>query len=515
MLSFGVHAQSLPSFMKDIRIRTSLIKPSSDPTKKLVFSGKYIYKTDTNFNTLSNKYFSVPGNSASWGGYIENDSVSAVLLDYSYVTPSESTIGNVICLINRNTDDTIRTIRQSDLRSYYIDFYKDTLILFNKSVRNDNSYNLKKISKTGQVLSSTNTPYTANSIGRFRFFKHGNSIYLYSLSQFDSSTTTINVKRLDLSGNLIQSNIFNVSFPKKNGYIELSTIITEQNSHVILLRRSDNSVTAPLDYYLFASDTLGNKLWENSIDGKYSSRSNVALSKNSDSTYLTYGCKTKDSIWSYFIQKRNLFTGQLIDSVVGKLVHKTKELTSICNSSVLINNSSGFDLLISYRNVTDKYSQYPISLITKFSFDNQLNEMDRHTIRLNGYWLYGIFNVMYDNQNRITFMGEHSPSIAVGNKTYITTYEFKSDYEHTYYTVGIDQFNSNNFLGLYPNPAYNKLSIQSSFKVEKYCIYNLLGEKQLEGNYADEIDVSTLSSGMYVIQIKNDTGYTNHKFIKE
>ena len=234
--------------------------------------------------------------------------MSAVLLDYAYVTPWESTIGNVICLINRNTDDTIRTIRQSDLRSYYIDFYKDTLILFNKSVSNDDSYNLKKISKTGQVYSSTNTPYTANIIDRFRFFKHGNSIYLYSLSQFDSSTTTINIKRLDLSGNLIQSNIFNVSFPKKNGFIELSTIITEQNSHVILLRRSDNSVTAPLDYYLFASDTLGNKLWENSIDGKYSSRSSVALSKNSDSTYLTYGCKAKDSIWSYFIQKRNLFT---------------------------------------------------------------------------------------------------------------------------------------------------------------------------------------------------------------
>lgn len=80
---------------------------------------------------------------------------------------------------------------------------------------------------------------------------------------------------------------------------------------------------------------------------------------------------------------------------------------------------------------------------------------------------------------------------------------------------GITESEKQQQIKVYPNPATNKLSIELNQNIERYTIYNLLGEKQLEGRYNNSIDISTLTQGMYLIQIENESTFSTSKFIKE
>ena len=72
-------------------------------------------------------------------------------------------------------------------------------------------------------------------------------------------------------------------------------------------------------------------------------------------------------------------------------------------------------------------------------------------------------------------------------------------------------------IALYPNPVNNKLFIKSQSKqITKVEIYSLLGNiVQSETSNLDEIDVSNLSGGLYIIRVKFKEGYALRKFMKE
>jgi hypothetical protein len=68
---------------------------------------------------------------------------------------------------------------------------------------------------------------------------------------------------------------------------------------------------------------------------------------------------------------------------------------------------------------------------------------------------------------------------------------------------------------VYPNPATNKLSIESTIEYDVYTIFNLLREKIISGKFQEEIDINNLSVGMYILQIENNTSAFKLKFVKE
>ncbi|UII19967.1 carbohydrate-binding protein [Fulvivirga ligni] len=71
---------------------------------------------------------------------------------------------------------------------------------------------------------------------------------------------------------------------------------------------------------------------------------------------------------------------------------------------------------------------------------------------------------------------------------------------------------------LYPNPTTNyiKLSIPKTMKGAEYKIVDKAGRKVLSGEYSgDSIDVSTLPSNLYILQIEKDKTQITEKFIKE
>ncbi len=76
-------------------------------------------------------------------------------------------------------------------------------------------------------------------------------------------------------------------------------------------------------------------------------------------------------------------------------------------------------------------------------------------------------------------------------------------------TLGINDISNNSF-SIYPNPAKTTLNIKSvNEPITNLQLYNVLGQQLLNKDFTDNIeqivDISTLSKGMYLIKINNNT----------
>ncbi len=80
-------------------------------------------------------------------------------------------------------------------------------------------------------------------------------------------------------------------------------------------------------------------------------------------------------------------------------------------------------------------------------------------------------------------------------------------------------FESIKDLVVFPNPATNQITIQSSNTIRLYRIFNLLGEEVKNNKTTlkneQKINISTLKSGSYIIRIETEVGINNLKFIKQ
>ncbi|MGZ3866662.1 MAG: T9SS type A sorting domain-containing protein [Bacteroidia bacterium] len=85
-------------------------------------------------------------------------------------------------------------------------------------------------------------------------------------------------------------------------------------------------------------------------------------------------------------------------------------------------------------------------------------------------------------------------------------------------TVGIENVEKNNVVGLFPVPATNtvNLEIPDNFKIQSTKIYDCLGRNVKETGSTASIDVSNLQSGIYFVEVKAETGKIfKNKFTKE
>ncbi|MBN09906.1 MAG: hypothetical protein CMC80_00030 [Flavobacteriaceae bacterium] len=80
-------------------------------------------------------------------------------------------------------------------------------------------------------------------------------------------------------------------------------------------------------------------------------------------------------------------------------------------------------------------------------------------------------------------------------------------------TLNIDEINSGSFT-IYPNPVYDKLSVNGIENINSVKIFNSLGALVKHSNSANDIDVSDLSKGIHFIQVDNGNIITK-KFLKK
>ena len=82
-------------------------------------------------------------------------------------------------------------------------------------------------------------------------------------------------------------------------------------------------------------------------------------------------------------------------------------------------------------------------------------------------------------------------------------------------TLSVGNQESNGF-ALYPNPVQNYLQIQTSFTSGSIRLYHTNGALILETELTQTLDVSRLSTGMYLLEIETSEGdISTQKFLKE
>jgi hypothetical protein len=70
-------------------------------------------------------------------------------------------------------------------------------------------------------------------------------------------------------------------------------------------------------------------------------------------------------------------------------------------------------------------------------------------------------------------------------------------------------------VSIYPNPTSSALFVSAANKqLGAITIYDLTGKKIAEQSYSTEIDVSTLSNGIYFVEIRNSAGTKRERFVK-
>jgi len=77
---------------------------------------------------------------------------------------------------------------------------------------------------------------------------------------------------------------------------------------------------------------------------------------------------------------------------------------------------------------------------------------------------------------------------------------------------------NSNWISIFPNPASNKLHIQSLAQQNfNYAILDIAGRQVQSGNINvnDPIDISNIASGLYIISLSVDKEVANFKFIKQ
>jgi GMP synthase (glutamine-hydrolysing) B subunit len=147
--------------------------------------------------------------------------------------------------------------------------------------------------------------------------------------------------------------------------------------------------------------------------------------------------------------------------------------------------------------------------------DGQLNDKDKEEIQLAQKELDNIKLDMFCEKCSAGLKRSILPVRSVGVQGDFRTYRFPALLEFRAETSGGSSTGSGTFV-VYPNPANNILFVETrliaSLPDQTYRIINLMGQTLLQGHISAEtqqIDISTLPSGMYFINV----GETTLKFV--
>jgi hypothetical protein len=76
--------------------------------------------------------------------------------------------------------------------------------------------------------------------------------------------------------------------------------------------------------------------------------------------------------------------------------------------------------------------------------------------------------------------------------------------------LGIEE-NTANLFSIYPNPTNGLLTINSTSSISEITVYNNLGQQLFTSEKTNQVDISTLSEGIYFVKIKDKNGQTETK----
>lgn len=82
-------------------------------------------------------------------------------------------------------------------------------------------------------------------------------------------------------------------------------------------------------------------------------------------------------------------------------------------------------------------------------------------------------------------------------------------------TVGIESIIDEAQVSIYPNPVNNTLRIQSTEKIKSVEVFSLSGAQMLSSANSNQVDVSGLKSGIYIVRVETNLSVVTQKLIKQ
>ena len=82
--------------------------------------------------------------------------------------------------------------------------------------------------------------------------------------------------------------------------------------------------------------------------------------------------------------------------------------------------------------------------------------------------------------------------------------------------LGVEEFSLENSVSIFPNPTSNIITIDTSNKinVNSLELYNIVGKQVIKTNNVSTLDLSELSSGVYMLRVITDSGTLTKKVIR-
>ncbi|WP_411767039.1 T9SS type A sorting domain-containing protein [Winogradskyella sp. A3E31] len=225
--------------------------------------------------------------------------------------------------------------------------------------------------------------------------------------------------------------------------------------------------------------------------------------------------------------KQSLFLWKLSNS--GSLIWvRDFDSTSDTLSSFSVDIDSNDDLYFSGR-FSDNYQQNPSSssfLTANGTFNGFMTKMTsagsyQYTLKVGENGTDYIQRTIIDGSDIIQ-VGRYSGSIDLAPGASTLTFNSNGNSDFFIQKLQENSLSNGDFsttnIKIYPNPTKQFILI-NGLEAFNYQVITLQGKKLLEGNYTsglDKIDVSSLSSGMYIISISNQDGSQSmtHKILK-
>lgn len=374
---------------------------------------------------------------------------------------------------------------------------------FDYSILSDGIFDGNNIVLLGYLLSST----SGNFKGLDDFFispKYSNVQHQGLLAKIDTSGNVIFQKPI-FSNNYINYGVFtNVSVDAdKNiySYLYFKDKVSINDIEYQFDINEGNKVISKFD-------TNGNVIYLKAVDTKrdvanYYSSTHIDVIKND--VYNCSGVTDKNYLLNYPLYNYNIPKNYI--ATFGELDRKylSPQTTYLLLTNTRISNNPNNDNIFSFNlinnvNWTAMSDQNWLSL----SFTNLTEKSTMDTI-------FGIGDAQIkitaetnttgtERSANIIFSGDNG----VDFKTVVVTQSglLSSTDVKTFTTV------------IYPNPASDVLNIQAEQKITKIEIFDLSGKLLISKYNKENINISNLSKGIYIIKIHTLLGTSNSKFIK-
>lgn len=276
--------------------------------------------------------------------------------------------------------------------------------------------------------------------------------------------------------------------------------------------------------------TVANTLFDGNIAADLSSTVTGISGSASWFRVLTNGSNiTLNLTNNTYVNNIDLGTAQSVNnfSRATVAISKPAGISSVFNASV--NNCIFWENTtaggVTTRSITDQYTSPANSLIINNSLDPLSFNDDSITSTNTIINSNPLFTNSANNDFTLTSI---SPAVDTGDNVYVLgatdllgnqrilnstvdmgAYEFDSS------TLGVNDMSlGENDIKLYPNPTSSILNIEMNTILKKAIIVNIQGQRVIE-SVSNQLDVSSLSNGLYIIKIEDENGNVSTKrFLK-